>query len=221
MSRRSRRSTPRLGSRWCACRSALSNRFRTTRTTASGSAVICAGDQHLSVAERPRSGRRRATSAATSSDSSIGTAAEACIDRERVRSQIPGELFEAGRPRSTSPRRPSSTPRDRVRQADLELCADRRQRAAQLVRRGRGEQLLTARRLFQPVEHPVRASDPSWRSRRRWSRLTRPDRSAASMRSTSARIASTGANARATTPRDQPRRKRNQQGEADEQRVRR
>ena len=42
-----------------------------------------------------------------------------------------------------------------VGQADLELGADRRQRAAQLVRGGRGEQLLAAGGLLQPVEHAV------------------------------------------------------------------
>ena len=42
-----------------------------------------------------------------------------------------------------------------VGEADLELGADRRQRAAQLVRRRRREQLLAVGRVLQAVEHVV------------------------------------------------------------------
>ena len=86
----------------------------------------------------------------------MGSAAATCIERERVR--IRRSRVRSSR-RATSISESSATfdhsAAIRVGQPDFELGANRRQRAAQLVRCSRGEQLLTVGRLFEPIQHAI------------------------------------------------------------------
>ena len=147
----------------------------------------------------PRSGRRNAISLATSAGSSIVTAAGRCIERERVsirRSLVSSQSSHLDQ-RILGHLRPLGAVR--VCQPDLELGADRRQRAAQLVRCRGGEESLAACRLFESIQHAIQRQAQLGDLIVTRAGVDASPASAASMRSTSARIESTGASARATT----------------------